>query len=417
MREEKGRYIDYVISGRTDEEKEKDRAYRTKDNIMTRGCSFPFTHFGTITTKNIELTNDVKRFIAIIKRELNKQGLKFIIVAEPYRDEIHYDYWKEKERHYDDYIHMESPYREGFHAHILTDGAIDFTPFIEKYESDPSNLYCEPIYTHSNVYKAMRYITKFVDYTKSMVEKGTHIYTANTRKVKPRRTLTIKDDEINETKIIRENKHEKSNKETREKTDNLYKKIKEEQIKAYRYQLLHGFNTDNLIPSSCIYGLNAYKGGYIPYGFIPFNGTIYSLYGDYNEKDVLIHGLCSPITYAITYVHQPVYAHQPVSCPMPARSGAIAVPSLCPCLCFKCKKTRLIVGSQSNTVNKGVIKSHTGTNGVPMPLYKAFLHKINVKKSDTGLKGSPIPFSKRLFVPMPSEFMRYIVYVAHIPDG
>ena len=371
-------YVTYIISGeRTEAEKEKDRAYRTRDNIMTRGCSYPFTHFATITTKNIELANDVKRFVSITKDELNKQRIKYIIVAEPYRDEIYDDDWKERERYYDDYIQLESPYREGFHLHLLTDKIIDFTVFIDKYESDPDNLYCEPIYEKSSVYKAMRYITKFVDYTKSMVEKGTHIYASNVKRIKPKRTLTIKDDELNETKIIRENKEAKRDRENKEaKSNNTYSGS------------LFSFSASvrvSFLDTPLSYSLNAYKGGYLPYGFIPFMGAIYSIYGECKEKDVLLYGLnaCSAVLFPQSGCHDTEDNR---------------------------KKTRLIVG-------KCVKRSHTGVNGAPMPLFIAIFIKINDKKSDTGLKGSPIPLKKRLCSNILTKTMRYIVYIEHIPDG
>ena len=459
---------------KTEKEKAQDRNKKVKNNIAQRANSVNLYYFGTFSSTDLELAKDPERFLALVGDYLKKQGHIFIAVIEPYRDIINtktgkiYDYlipkkyrgayftkeelkkkaiayiiehdrrlsfwikinkdqlsYDEFKDYYDDLTHRIEEVnkefikdfikkyqktRNCFHIHVLTNKPIDFAEWIEKYKADPACLYCEKLYENEkNIEKygieearkmqqgyAVEYMEKHVYLTKQLVAKGVHIYRSNIPLIESENRIYLEDNETGKEKLINENEKAKKIRLKKEQEE----RERETNKKAYRYRLLHGI--DDLTASLNVYKVNAYKGGYLPYGFIPFNGIVYSVFGDFREKDVLIHGLC-PLD-----VHQPKIAIKRGAPNLPGVRCSYPTATATP-LCFG-KKTRFMFIESRR-------KSHTESKSDSMPLLYAIYYKNKRKKSDTRLYASLIPFIKRLFVLMLSKIMRYIVYVAHIPDG
>lgn len=243
---------------------------------------------------------------------------------------------------------------KGFHIHVLSDIWIDLADWSDIY-GDMSNLYSEEM--KKDQIDNAEYDDKKIAETKRRLPKGTRIYfSINIKKKEPERTIYATD--INGNKrIVYENDTAYRKRIEKESFYKQYcKKIKENQIKIYRYMLLHGVlsSVDTVYP-------------------VRFS-----------------HG-------ALSSVHTVRFCHDT------------------PCInVLFCKKRYILEEERKKSHKKSRIQDHMVD---PMPLFKSFLNKINVKKSDTGLYKSPIPFKKRLYVSNMSKTMRYIIYIEHIPDG
>lgn len=243
---------------------------------------------------------------------------------------------------------------KGFHIHVLSDIWIDLSDWADIY-GDLSNLYSEKM--KKDQINNTEYDEKKIAETKRRLPKGTRIYfSLNIKKKEPERIIYATD--INGNKrIVYENDtayHKRIEKE------NLYKqyckKVKKNQIKIYRYMLLHG--------------------------------VLSSVYTVYPVR--FCHG-------ALSSVHTVRFCHDT------------------PCInVLFCKKRYIWEEERKKRHKKSRIQDYTGN---PMPLFKGFLNKINAQKSDTGLHASPIPLKKRLCSNILTKTMRYIVYIEHIPDG
>ncbi len=84
---------------------------------------------------------------------------------------------------------------DDFHIHGISDKKIDFTDWINQFNANSNDLYCEEIY--SSLEKCLSYICKRIERTKSLLPKGTHIYKSNVKKIKVQNFYQI--EELKET--------------------------------------------------------------------------------------------------------------------------------------------------------------------------------------------------------------------------
>ena len=243
---------------------------------------------------------------------------------------------------------------KGFHIHTMSDIWIDLRDWSDIY-GDMSNLYSEEM--KKDQIDNSEYDEKKIAETKRRLPKGTRIYfSINIKKKEPERTIYAVDKDGNK-RIVYENDtayHKRIEKENHYRQ--YYKTVKRNQLKIYRYMLLHG--------------------------------VLSSVYTVYPVR--FCHG-------ALSSVHTVRFCHDT------------------PCInVLFCKKRYIWEEKRKKRHKKSRIQDYTSN---PMPLLYAIYYKNKRKKSDTRLYASLIPFIKRLFVLMLSKIMRYIVYVAHIPDG
>ena len=324
---------DEMSSEEYEKEKERVRNINARKRWLAISNSENLIYTTTFTTTIRELAQNGALLLKTVRKYLKKKypNIKCVGILECFDDE-----------------------NKGFHVHVLSDIWIDLRDWADIY-GDMSNLYSDEM--KKDQIDNSEYDDKKIAETKRRLPRGTRIYfSINIKRKEPERTIYAVDKDGNK-RIVYENDtayHKRIEKE------NLYrqycKTVKENQIKIYRYMLLHG--------------------------------VLSSVYTVYPVR--FSHG-------ALSSVHTVRFCHDT------------------PCInVLFCKKRYIWEEERKKRHKKSRIQDYTGN---PMPLFIAILNKINAQKSDTGLHASLIPFSKRLFVLMLSKTMRYIVYIEHIPDG
>lgn len=223
--------------------------------------SYLYQYHTVFTSADQKINRNPRKFMSLVSQYLENHGITYFMILELNHPQ---NVWKfvteynNEAEFYKNFDSIENGYgcynrhalaplvgENGFHVHALTDKKVDFTKWIEKYNSDIENLYSEAFYYYESdeLYvdalkktgkqineeleiaklqqkRNLNYMLKYVYYTKATVPNGFHIYKTNVEV----QDLNIND--ISAKDLITNNELEVYNKRNYDNLKNVIDKIK-----------------------------------------------------------------------------------------------------------------------------------------------------------------------------------------------